>query len=56
MGERQKEEQLRLLRYSLRELGRVLKHQPEFEKPDDVPDRMRDIVARLAKERKPKNE
>jgi hypothetical protein len=46
---------LLLLRSSLRALGRALRHQPEFEQPQDVPDHMRDIVARLEKEKKPKN-
>jgi hypothetical protein len=55
MADKKEQEKLLLLRSSLRALGRALRHQPEFEQPQDVPDHMRDIVARLENETKPKN-
>jgi hypothetical protein len=47
MADKKEQEELLLLRSSLRALGRALRQQPEFEQPQDVPDKIRDIVARL---------
>jgi hypothetical protein len=56
MADQKEQEKLMLLRSSLRALGRALRHQSELEQPKDVPEHMRDVVTRLEKERKPKNE
>jgi hypothetical protein len=56
MPDKKEQEKLLLLRASLRALGRALRHQPEFEQPEGMTDSMRDVVARLEKETKPKSE
>ena len=56
MADQSEQEKLMLLRATLRALGRALRHQPEFEQPKDVPEHMSDVVARLEKKTKPKNE
>jgi hypothetical protein len=56
MPDNKEQEKLLLLRASLRALGRALRDQPGFERPEDVTERMRDVVARLEKETNPKDE
>jgi hypothetical protein len=56
MADQKEQEKLMLFRSALRALGRALRHQPEFEQPQDVPDPMRDVLARLEKEKKLKDE
>jgi hypothetical protein len=54
MADWKEQEKKMLRRAALRTIGHVLKHQPEFEQTHDAPDHMRELLAEIEKDEKPK--